>query len=171
MIAFSTKSSRLCFVKFFSVGNDFKNQGINQKFMSTAIISHIEEKEIHGGTSVSNAWVTRKLNTIESENPLFTLENNIITIPKGRWYINVQAVAYNASAHCIRIYDVDEKKVLTEGICAYDSNSWAVFFLDTETSRRICIDHYATIGSPITGFGMAMKNKPSTYCNCVIYEV
>lgn len=122
---------------------------------------HAKELGRHGGTATANEWTIRELNTLETENKEFVLDDNTLTVPKGTWLIAANAPAYDVGSHVIALYDIDKKRIICEGTTEHTSKSCKhsrshiMHYLKNDEPIKVQIHHMVSHTSALTGFGVA----------------
>lgn len=76
-----------------------------------------------GGTFTSGTWQTRVLNT-ELNTPLWgaSLATNQITLPAGKYIIDVRCPAFRVNSHNARVYNITDTSLIEEGQQSYSDN-------------------------------------------------
>ena len=101
--------------------------GIGGQSFSFDNFAYIEDRKdagTNGGTASSGAWRTRDLNSLIINNiDGLTLENNQVTFPAGKFWIEAIAPFYRVDRSCIRLYDIIDAEVLIQGRTDYGSNN------------------------------------------------
>jgi len=129
----------------------------------TAIIQDQKATNIDGGTFAAGSFLTRDLNTIQSNQIAgLSLAANVVTLPIGTYEFSVEAPAQDVNRHKARIFDVTNNVELILGTSAFNSTSDNVSTVSlvsglkvftTETDIRI--EHQAQTQKDDTGFGVA----------------
>ena len=88
--------------------------------VSVSHFQDIKDYNVAGGTAINGNWITRELNTIIHNDIIdCSLLNNQITLPVGKYFIEVLAMAANVQSHQIILYDLTAPKVQLRGTTEY----------------------------------------------------
>ena len=144
---------------------------------------HIQDQKAqgtHGGTFTSGAWRTRDLNTVLTNTITgASLEDNQITLPAGKCYVEASSMANQIITHQLMLYNVTATTNLLVGMLQRTPDSvergiapstlWGVFDLSEESEielRHIC--HQTKADS---GLGMAGNYTTEVYSDIRIWRI
>lgn len=142
----------------------------------------VEERQVSGtagGTFSANAWRTRALSTVVTNQITgASLANNRITLPAGTYMIQAEAVAYKVDSHAVRLQNITSAAEIAVGVAASSdnldgttstSNVWARVVLGT--TSRIELQHRCTNTQALDGFGVATSFGVERYARVCVWKV
>lgn len=144
------------------------------------VMAQVEEQQpqgIHGGDFISGDWRARNLNTIVFDEIGIDLDNNVITLPNGKYYIQVQAPGYLVGNHQSRIYNTSKIKIGTiatskdfdRGSPITYSFASDLFIFNNESS--IVLQHICDQTNENNGFGRAGNLGTEIYSKMQIWKI
>jgi hypothetical protein len=84
-----------------------------------AILKDEQTTGTDGGTFTSGSWVTRVLNTLESDTSFVSLATNQFTLTAGKYYISASAPAYDVNTHKTRLQNITDTATTVVGTTEY----------------------------------------------------
>lgn len=101
---------------------------------------------VFSGSATAGAFRTRLLNSKAGDIPGLILSSNLITLPKGKYYIKGWAKSYRTNYLMARLFDVTNNKSLIDGTVAYSqSNNTALNNAEAHSS----FSDYITVESDV----------------------
>lgn len=80
--------------------------------LKSCIISDQKPPGTNGGTFTKDIWVTRDLNTIDSNVAFISLDSNIITIDPGVYIISIKVPNCNVQSSQIRVRNITDSTII-----------------------------------------------------------
>lgn len=132
-----------------------------------------EPSGTNGGTSASNAYGVRPLNTIlTDETGVITLASNQFTLPAGTYIISASGPAFSGSAidHRIQLYNVTDSSVTLSGTTEFaagggtQSRSFLEGKFIISATKAFSIRHFTSSSQAGNGWGVnAGTGEPEIY--------
>jgi len=95
-----------------------------------APLLHVEDQKTsgtQGGTATSGSWFTRTLNTVvTNEIPDASLSTNQITLPAGKYYVDISVPGYRNTQYNIRLRNITDSTNDLNGTSEYSVNTYNV---------------------------------------------
>ena len=157
-------------------GSPLTHQELDNNFQSILGIHnllYVEDRKLpttHGGSFISGAWRTRQLNNIVINNILNSeLNNNQITLPIGKYWIEASLPARGVNAHKSRLRQISPTNLTllngtTESVTggqAVSSNSLISGLIELQQISIIELQHYCNSTANDWGFGAGFVAETS----------
>lgn len=138
---------------------------------------HIQDQKAsgtNGGTFTQDAWRTRDLNTVlTNEIPSASLSSNQITLPAGTYYVEAFAPCYRGQFHKAKLYNITDTADILIGTTEYNFNgadyvqtsSHVVGRFTIAGTKVIELQHYCKVTAANVGFG-----SPGTFAVVELYS-
>ena len=125
-----------------------------------------------GGTFPGGSWQTRDLTSVNQDGSFVNLSNNEFTLSVGHYILSFESPAYNVNSHQIRLYNVSDGSVETNGSTSYApstcTHSRLNHYLELTSSKTFRIEHRCSISQADNGYGIASNWGPEIYTNGII---
>jgi hypothetical protein len=133
-------------------------------------VFQVEDRRSSGtdsGGTTATTWVIRTLNTDAiADLTGASRSGNVVTLPAGRYRVEIQATGYRCQSHRVRLYSVTASAELARGLTAYSASSAdasvTTSTLDREitlgVSTEVRIEHWATLTFASSGLGLAASD-------------
>jgi len=140
--------------------------------------SNTQSQGTHGGTAPAGAWYTVVFNgMVGTLTSLYTLSNNVFTLPAGRYLFEISVPGVNVGPHMIRLME-GTTQVMSGGTSEYSSNNnstraWLKGELVLSASASLHVEHYTTVGWATSGKGVAanISGQQETYALMFIWKL
>ena len=169
------------FNRTITIDGDLNITGEITQTSSNRIISQIDQvakiydekaSGIDGGTFPGGSWQTRDLTSVNQDGSFASLSNNEFTLSSGHYILSFESPAYNVNSHQIRLYNVSDGSVETNGSTSYASStcthSRLNHYLELTSSKTFRIEHRCSISQADNGYGIASSWGPEIYTNGII---
>ena len=106
------------------------NESINNLKPKYRIIEKSESTSINGGSTNKDIWTTLTFNNIQNDsindpnNSNVTLNNNIITISKGNFVIDISSTFFRTGQTKIRLYNMTDDIIINESLSHFVNPSY-----------------------------------------------
>ena len=144
---------------------------------------HIQDQKAQGtdgGTFTSGAWQTRDLNTVLTNTISgASLEDNEITLPAGKYYVEASAPARTIGTHQCIIYNTTDSSIVLVGECAHSSHG-TTYALTTSAVRGVFslslqktieLRHQCNVTKSSDGQGRACNFTTEVYSDIRIWRI
>lgn len=132
-----------------------------------------------GGASTSGTWNARVLNTVvTNEISGASLSSNIVTLPAGTYFCEINCPVIQSGATRLRIVDTSLTATILSGRNARadtvnpdGSEATLIGRFTLASSTTIRLDHYTTTGRAINGLGEALSGGAEYYSEALFWKL
>lgn len=132
-------------------------------FNNLLLVQDRKGSQENGGTFASGDWRTRDINTIVTNNiDGASLTNNVLTLPAGVYYVEIDLPANDVNAHVGMLYNVTSSEVLLYGTRTKEVSKISGHIVLMQQSN-IEIRHRCETSKTLDGFGMGSADLGLPY--------
>lgn len=158
-------------------GDIYASGTLYQANLNQAIFSLVTNSTSGGGSSTSNLYVTRVINTVQyNDIPGVSLDvsNGQITLPAGKYHIRVSSAAYNCGYTRLRLFNITNTSVVAYGTSHFAGSGnqvqaeLEIIYSPVATFNYI-IQHYTQTSVAGNGFGVYDSTHAGGYLGTNAY--
>jgi hypothetical protein len=133
-------------------------------------VSETESSGTSAGASVTGSWITRVLNTKDSDTAsIASLGSNLVTLPAGTYLVKA-TVPFNGTENTqTRLYDTTHSTLLLNGTCVYGTPSTSsaysniIGIITLSSQSALAVQYQCSYAAATNGLGQASSFGTEVY--------